>query len=158
MLRKVQLDDCPIPLQQWKRHISLCLVDAQVEASIESLLARQQHLQGQREQLCRKITLNSRAPKADWQGTFAWDQEVDHLLHSRFALQNFRYNSAGALPKHMHTSVHLQSNHKLWRPSMKKQHHLHRRPSYRHTRQTWSQPIDLCIQFPKAACLDLILP
>ncbi|KAL0042579.1 hypothetical protein WJX79_004210 [Trebouxia sp. C0005] len=62
----------------------------QVEASIESLLARQQQLQGKREQLCRTITLNSRAPKADWQGNFAWDMEVDHLLHSAFALANFR--------------------------------------------------------------------
>ncbi|DBA93778.1 hypothetical protein WJX82_009492 [Trebouxia sp. C0006] len=62
----------------------------QVEASIESLLARQQQLQGQREQLCRTITLNSRALKADWQGNFAWDAEVDHLLHSAFALASFR--------------------------------------------------------------------
>ncbi|DBA90570.1 TPA: hypothetical protein ACH3X1_016763 [Trebouxia sp. C0004] len=62
----------------------------QVEASIESLLARQQQLQGKREQLCRTITLNSRAPKADWQGAFAWDTEVDHLLHSAFALTSFR--------------------------------------------------------------------
>lgn len=95
-----------ISLWLWQCHTLRCLLDAQVEASIESLLARQQHLQGQREQLCRKITLNSRAPKADWQGTFAWDQEVDHLLHSSFALQNFRSSSAGALFKHMHMSLH----------------------------------------------------
>jgi len=64
----------------------------QVEASIESLLARQQQLQGKREQLCCTITLNSRAPKADWQGNFAWDMEVDHLLHSAFALASFRFS------------------------------------------------------------------
>ena len=63
----------------------------QVEASIESLLARQQQLQGKREQLCRTITLNSRAPKADWQGNFAWDAELDHLLNSAFALASFRF-------------------------------------------------------------------
>lgn len=77
----------------------------QVEASIESLLARQQQLQGKREQLCRTITLNSRAPKADWQGNFAWDMEVDHLLHSAFALANFRSASTASAISNLYSAL-----------------------------------------------------
>jgi len=85
----------------------------QVEASIESLLARQQQLQGKREQLCRTITLNSRAPKADWQGNFAWDAEVDHLLHSAFALASFRCAFYGLYiwqPAQCTASLHWQQH------------------------------------------------
>lgn len=63
---------------------------SEVESSIQALLARQQHLQAQRERLSRTVTENARAPKADWQGSFAWDQEVEHLLHESFGLQDFR--------------------------------------------------------------------
>ena len=77
----------------------------QVEASIESLLARQQQLQGNREQLCRTITLNSRAPKADWQGNFAWDMEVDHLLHSAFALASFRCSFYGLYTGNLYNAL-----------------------------------------------------
>ncbi|KAL3144145.1 hypothetical protein ABBQ32_003934 [Trebouxia sp. C0010 RCD-2024] len=63
---------------------------SQVEADIESLLAKQQGLQNQLEQLRRTITLNSRAPRADWQGYFAWSNEINHLLHTAFNLQSFR--------------------------------------------------------------------
>ena len=65
----------------------------QVECSIQALLARQQHLQAQREKLSRTVTVNARAPKADWQGSFAWDQEVQHLLLESFGLQKFRFAS-----------------------------------------------------------------
>ena len=70
--------------------ISNDCVCLQVEADVENLLAKQQRLQGQREQLCRTITLNSRAPIADWQGNFAWSNEINHLLHTAFNLQSFR--------------------------------------------------------------------
>lgn len=39
----------------------------QVEKEIEALLARQNTLQAQREQLLRQISVDKRAPKADWQ-------------------------------------------------------------------------------------------
>ena len=68
---------------------SVCVL-MQVESSIQALLARQQHLQEQRERLSRTVTVNTRAPKADWQGSFAWDQEAEHLLHESFGLQDFR--------------------------------------------------------------------
>ena len=74
----------------------------QVESSIQAMLARQQHLQAQRERLSRTVTVNARAPKADWQGSFAWDQEVEHLLHESFGLQEFRFVF---FPKHAHVHV-----------------------------------------------------
>ncbi|KAL3130511.1 hypothetical protein ABBQ38_15564 [Trebouxia sp. C0009 RCD-2024] len=63
---------------------------SQVEADIENLLAKQQRLQSQLEQLHQTITLNSRAPRADWQGHFAWSNEINHLLRTAFNLQSFR--------------------------------------------------------------------
>lgn len=78
----------------------------QVEANIEDLLARQQQLQEQREQLFRTITVNSRAPKADWQGTFAWDNEVHHLLHTSFALDSFRSCFCPILFSCIHKTMH----------------------------------------------------
>lgn len=63
---------------------------AQVESSIQALLARQQQLQSLRDHLSRTVALNARAPKADWQGFFAWDQEVQHLLRDAFGLLSFR--------------------------------------------------------------------
>ena len=69
----------------------------QLEHEIESLLARQQVLQAQREQLCRSVSANARAPKADWhprltgtQGDFAWDDAIKMHLQTHFGLQAFR--------------------------------------------------------------------
>ena len=62
----------------------------QLEHEIESLLARQQVLQAQREQLCRSVSANARAPKADWQGDFAWDDAIKTHLQTHFGLQAFR--------------------------------------------------------------------
>ena len=62
----------------------------ELEHEIESLLARQQVLQAQREQLCRSVSANARAPKADWQGSFAWDDAIKAHLQTQFGLQAFR--------------------------------------------------------------------
>lgn len=62
----------------------------ELEHKIESLLARQQVLQAQREQLCRSVSANARAPKADWQGSFAWDDAIKAHLQTQFGLQAFR--------------------------------------------------------------------
>ena len=62
----------------------------EVEHEIEGLLARQQVLQAQREQLRRFVSANARAPKADWQGSFAWDDAIKAHLQSQFGLQAFR--------------------------------------------------------------------
>lgn len=64
----------------------------QVEQEIERLLQRQQYLQAQREQLCREIAVNARAPKADWHQSFAWDAAMAEHLATDFGLQSFRCN------------------------------------------------------------------
>lgn len=67
----------------------------QLEQEIESLLTRQQVLQAQRDQLCRFVSANARAPKADWQGSFAWDESINTLLQTHFGLQAFRCKTRG---------------------------------------------------------------
>lgn len=37
--------------------------------------------------------IEERAPRADWQGNFAWDADADRLLQEKFNLQHFRLPS-----------------------------------------------------------------
>lgn len=62
----------------------------QVEAEIEHLLARQQHLSDQRERLRQRLAAEARAPKADWTGAFEWDGRVEAALQNVFGLDDFR--------------------------------------------------------------------
>ncbi|KAK9814024.1 hypothetical protein WJX73_009544 [Symbiochloris irregularis] len=80
-------DDVLSPAQQ----LQLVETDlAQVESDIESLLAKQSSLFAQRDSLRLQVSQDERAPKADWQGTFEWDTEVQKLLSQSFGLQSFR--------------------------------------------------------------------
>lgn len=63
----------------------------QIEHEIESLLTRQQVLQAQRDQLSQLVSTNARAPKADWQGTFDWEDTIKISLQENFGLPTFRY-------------------------------------------------------------------
>lgn len=62
----------------------------QVEADIEHLLARQQHLSDQRERLQQRLAAEARAPNADWTGAFEWDGRVEAALQNVFGLDGFR--------------------------------------------------------------------
>ncbi|KAK9820921.1 hypothetical protein WJX74_008097 [Apatococcus lobatus] len=58
----------------------------EVDAQIEVLLARQQHLQKEREQLQYLCSTNERAPKADWAGKFDWDHYLNKALAEQYGL------------------------------------------------------------------------
>ncbi|GAB4814165.1 hypothetical protein N2152v2_001211 [Parachlorella kessleri] len=63
---------------------------AEVEAEIERLLARQQHLIDHRERLQCRLAVEIRAPIADWLGSFPWDGTVAVALQDVFKLRGFR--------------------------------------------------------------------
>ena len=58
---------------------------------IETLLLRQQQLQAKRDALLRNVETSKRAPKADWAGSFEWDEQSKNVLKSVFKLKAFRY-------------------------------------------------------------------
>ena len=62
----------------------------QVEGQIEALLVRQRQLLDAREALQQQVTADRRAPRADWRGAFAWDEEVGRLLRDAFGIGSFR--------------------------------------------------------------------
>lgn len=63
----------------------------QVEAEIESLLARQAALREQRDRLQRLAAAEVRAPRADWQqDSFPWSRRAAEVLRDAFGLHGFR--------------------------------------------------------------------
>ena len=65
-------------------------VCAQTEGQIEELLAQQQQLLARREQLEQQLSADRRAPRADWQGSFPWDVEVQSTAEAVFGITSFR--------------------------------------------------------------------
>ena len=72
----------------WFLHRPLCF---QVEGQIESLLAQQQHLLARKEQLEQQLSADRRAPRANWQGSFPWDADVQDNAEAVFKITSFRY-------------------------------------------------------------------
>lgn len=62
----------------------------QIEGQIEALLAQQQQLLACKEKLEQRLSANRRAPRADWQGTFPWDKEVQRIVGTFFGITSFR--------------------------------------------------------------------
>ena len=69
---------------------SVLLNTLQVNHQIEALLLQQQQLQARRNNLLRELETNKRAPKANWAGSFEWDEKATHALNSVFKLKSFR--------------------------------------------------------------------
>ena len=97
------------------KHHMLSLCFWQVNGQIEKLLRRQQDLQRKHNTLLQKVETNRRAPKADWSGTFEWDEMGKQILNDMFKLASFRYLDA--------TFCHLALQHYL--PGHKAIQHRH---------------------------------
>lgn len=63
---------------------------AQVENEIESLLEKQRNLLDIKQKLQEQVAADQRAPKADWQSKFRWDDQVQSILEAVFKLSHFR--------------------------------------------------------------------
>ena len=62
----------------------------QIEGQIESLLAQQQELLGGKEILEQQLSAVRRAPRADWEGSFSWDTDVQNTADEVFGITSFR--------------------------------------------------------------------
>jgi len=79
----------------------------QVEESLEALLSRQSELRKHREDLQRRLAAERRAPKADYNASFAWDTQLQEALTNTFSLPSFRQVHVGMHPQ-MHLLITLQ--------------------------------------------------